>query len=55
LAELGAEPEFVKSGLDKNGGALLMDHDGNILYNHSCKEPSDWPNVEDILQEVSNV
>ncbi|KAI6184520.1 hypothetical protein M3Y97_00605300 [Aphelenchoides bicaudatus] len=52
LAEIGDEPEFVKSGLDKNGGALLMNHSGDILYNHSCKNPTDWPNVEDILKEV---
>lgn len=34
------------------GGTILLDQDGNILYQHQEEHPADWPDMTEVLRMV---
>ena len=39
-------------GVGAFGGCILVDRAGNILYNYTCTDNSNWPDVEVLLEQV---
>ena len=52
--------DFAKSESDSSelpgvgpfGGCILVDRAGNVLYNYTCTDNSNWPDVEVLLEQV---
>ncbi|KAE9547773.1 hypothetical protein FO519_009015 [Halicephalobus sp. NKZ332] len=39
-------------GVGAFGGCILVDRGGNVLYNYTCTDNSNWPDVEVLLEQV---
>lgn len=49
--DLDNSPE-MRSLLGSQSGCALVDRKGQIIFCHVCKDNTDWPNVDKILEKV---
>lgn len=50
--KLGLETSHLAGDSWIQGGTLLLNQDGNILYQHQEEHPADWPDMTEVLRVV---
>jgi len=49
---LGYETSHLAGASWQQGGVVLLDNDGKIVYQHTEEHPADWPDLKPVFQRI---